>query len=61
MFGHHNSLRRDETDVGEGSNALLGRSEALALFFRLQSRGYFPCMVEEDHGKYRVFVGSGRQ
>lgn len=57
MFGYDNSLRSHETDVGEDGSALLGRSEALALFFRLQSRGYFPCMVEEEHGKYRVFVG----
>lgn len=61
MFGHDNSPRRHETDIGDGSSALLGKSEALALFFRLQSRGYLPCMVEEGHDQYRVFVGGSRE
>lgn len=61
MFGHDNPLRRHEADIGEDNSALLGKSEALALFFRLQSRGYFPCMVEEERDRYRVFVGASHE
>lgn len=61
MFGHEKHLRHHEVDSGEADGQLLGKSEALAQFFRLQSRGYFPCMVEEEHGKYRVFIGDSRE
>lgn len=57
MFGHDNHRHTDEAGAGETSGMLLGKSEALALFFRLQSSGYLPCMVEEESGRYRVFVG----
>lgn len=61
MFGHEKSLHHHEVVSGEADGPLLGKSEALAQFFRLQSRGYFPCMVEEEQGKYRVFVGDRRE
>lgn len=60
MFGHDFPRSEQDAEAGEADGRLLAKSEALALFFRLQSRGYLPCMVEEDQGRYRVFVGERR-
>lgn len=56
MFSFLQSASRHLEKSHTGDQDLLSRQDALSLFLRLQGRGEFPCMVEEQVGRYRVFV-----
>lgn len=56
MFSFLQSASRHLKQSQTEGQDLLSRQEALSLFLRLQGRGEFPCMVEEQAGRYRVFV-----
>lgn len=55
MFGHKPTAQPCHFSAdGDSQSPLLGKNEALSLFIELQRQGFFPYMLEEHEGRFRV-------